>query len=90
MKLSTETIDDLLLCIDARLEEIHTSKQSQFIKDSQMTDVMLMCTSLGLHDKAKEIESDLRVEEEQDNHDQVQEDKDADVEWNNRNIFFRP
>jgi hypothetical protein len=60
MKLSTETKEPLMLCIDARLQQIKDSVQSDFIKESEIIDIILMCESLGLNDKAKEIDSDRR------------------------------
>ncbi len=49
-----------MLCIDARLQQIEESVQSDFIKESELIDIVLMCESLGLYDKAKEIDSDRR------------------------------
>ena len=60
MKLSTETKEPLMLCIDARLQQIKESVQSDVIKESELIDIVLMCASLGLYDKAKEIDSDRR------------------------------
>ena len=40
MKLSTETKEDLILCIDARLQQIKDSVQSDFIKESELIDII--------------------------------------------------
>lgn len=86
MKLSQDTTHELMLCIEARLNQINEGTQSQFIKDSLMMDVSMMCSELGLKEKAEDIAKDAGFIEEQESesNQDPNEDRDNDVEWNNR------
>lgn len=87
MKLTTTHLDHLSRMIRSDFDDVVNRYSSDFHRYEISLELIELATKLGLIELAEEMRNDLDVE--QDNHDQMQEDKDSDTEWNNRpNQFY--
>lgn len=85
MKAKRDMTETRLACINARLNEIQSSTSPNFIKESEIEELIELCNQDGFKDKADEIANDRRfVYGESESNTDPNEDRENDVEWNNR------